>query len=89
MDPVTASLINSASNVLGRALTPAPAAPSTANGGYADGQAFNNSPYDGSNWTVSTGSSKASATNGVHWNWLAIGAAVVVALYLVKHKGAL
>lgn len=85
MDPMTiAALMGGASGVI-KGASGAPAGPSMAYGGYADGQAYNSSPLSSSNWTVATSGSKASATNtgdGIHWQWIAVAA--VVGLVVVK-----
>jgi len=96
MDPVTlAALIKGGSQVLGQAMAPVPSGPSSAYGG-SDGQAYNSSPYDGSNWTVSTGSStsKGGGTSGGNGNtgvgipteYLLIAAAVVAVLVFKKAR---
>lgn len=56
-------------------ITGGSAGPSTATGGYNSGTAYNSSPYDGSNWTVATGSGKASASN-IPWALIAVAAVI-------------
>lgn len=67
-----------------------------ANTSAAEGHAYVSSPFDSSNWTVATGSARASATNasggapmpasvgGVPTSYLLIGAIVLVALKFAK-----
>ena len=68
------------------ALKPAGAGPSAANGNSAGSSTNNGSNFDGSGWTVSTGSSKAQGGSaGFNTNTLLIvGAVVVGALYLLR-----
>lgn len=79
IDPVTgAALISAGGNIIGKAVggSAMPAGPSRAdfNGSFA---------FDNSGWTVATGQGKASATA---IPWMAIAAAAVVVLILLRRK---
>lgn len=86
MDP---TLIAGLAGVAGKALQPPSAGPSSA-GGSSGASTQAGSHYDGSGWTVSTGSSKATgATMGMNWTTiLMVGGVGLVALFILKkHKG--
>lgn len=90
MDPVTGSLIGTGISTLGRVAQTQPAGPSRADG-YASGQGgWNTAPrssFDGSGWTVSTGSSKAVGA-GLNTSKLLLFAGVAVGALILwrMHK---
>lgn len=78
------ALIGGASQVLGAALSPRPAAPST-----AISDTVVNSWFDGSGWTVATGQGKAEGgdrADGFTFNPLLAAAALVAFLIWKKYK---
>lgn len=86
MDPLTMGVIGQGIGAIGKIASTPPAGPSRADG-LASATNSLGSAFDGSGWTVSTGSSKANGATmakGLTFNPLVIGAVVLVGLYLLR-----
>lgn len=81
MDPYTA-VIGAGLGAVGNAVKAPPAGPSRADGGNASGTS--RSGFDGSGWTVSTGSSKATGAGLNMTTILVLGAIALGAVYLMR-----